>query len=135
MISHHLLPASLYNDLPQVEDQASIPDAVLIDLGNIFKSYDMHGQLGVSLLHRHLNLDAGEVMVHEGLRCYPKDWSNEDTKLSGASFNLDDGEHFRAFEYDTDRPLEVGRDFLNDVASYLSTNGLGRHVALSKLNP
>lgn len=132
-MSHDLLPASLYNDLPQVEDQAPIPDAILTDLGKLFMSYDMQDRLGVSLLHRHFDLDTGEVMVHEGLRCSPKNLSNKVNKLAGASFYLD-GESFRAFEYDTDKPLEFGEGFLNDVASYLARKGLVRHVALSKLN-
>lgn len=133
MISHHILPASLYNDLPQIEDQGPISDAVLADLGKIFVSYDVQGQLGVGLLHRHFDLDAGEVIVQEGLRCSPKDLSNENTKVAGASFYLD-GEDFKAFEYDTDNPLEFEEDFLKEIASYLARNGLARQVALSKLN-
>lgn len=132
-MSHDLLPASLYNDLPQVEDQTPIPDAVLSNLGKLFMSYDMQDRLGVSLLHRHFDLDAGEVMVHKGLRCSPKNLSNKVNNLAGASFYLSGG-YFRAFEYDTDEPLELEERFLSDVASYLASNGLAGHVVLSKLD-
>jgi hypothetical protein len=133
MISHELLSASAYNGLPEIDGLAPIADADLVGLGEIFVAHGLQHQLGASLLHRHYNLEEGEVMVHDGLRCSPQALGSHNTTLGGSSFFLNHNQ-FSAFEYDTLNPLQVKGDFLEDVASYLTGHGLAHRLALSKLD-
>ena len=132
MISHQPLPASIYNSLPLADDQSSIPNNALMKLGQIIVSHGMQNHLGIGLLHRHYDLDSGELMVHEGLKCSPKS-ADDSTAFGGSSFYLSENE-FRAFEYDMERPIDPPAAFLSEMASCLRDDGLNQKMTLSKLD-
>ncbi|KAI3339079.1 hypothetical protein F4824DRAFT_458098 [Ustulina deusta] len=131
MISHDLLPSPSYNRLP-LGDGQTVPNTVLNELGKIIVRHGMQGQLGVGRLHRHFDLNAREVMVHEGLRCSPQT-TDDGATLGGSAFYLD-GNQFRAFEYDAEEAIEPPESFLSDLATYVTSSGLAGQVALSKLD-
>lgn len=58
---------------------------------------------------------------------------DDGTTFGRSSFYLD-GEHFRAFQYDTKKSLDLEEDFFRGVASYLDRKGLARYADLSKLD-
>lgn len=92
----------------------------------------MHDQLGVGLLHRHFKLAPGEVMLHEGLLCsprFPKDHGGDHRSIF-----LPQQWAIRRFGYDSDEPISMSRAFVQDMATYLSGNGLVKNIALSRLN-
>ena len=69
MLSSTRIPNSVYNTLPAIETQSPPPPNVLQDIGRLFVNHGVNKDVGIALLHRHFELDNGEVMVHDGLRC------------------------------------------------------------------
>lgn len=96
-----LIPNSLYNSLPIIEEQGPPSDVHVQELGQLLVSHALNGYLGISLLHRHSLLQSQAILLHTGLRgapTLPGDVRSLDN-LKGASFFLHDGV-FQAFEYE-----------------------------------
>lgn len=132
MLSSKFISASVYNDLPSINDNQAIPHATLRALGQLFTASKVEQLVGVGLLHKHFELAPHTIMVHDGLVCKPASIENS-VGATGTSFFWD-GTKFQAFEYAQGEPLNLPSDFLVAFAGYLESHRLSGHVSLSKLD-
>ncbi|KAF4989597.1 hypothetical protein FGRMN_9004 [Fusarium graminum] len=134
MLSTDTLPTSVYNSLPT--DRTPFNDETMRELAAIFSAYSVGDSVGLSILHRHYQLDDGTAMVHDGLKCRSVQIDDEDkTKLEGQSFFVhEDG--FQAYEFCVgESPLQLNLKFLNHLQEYILSANLQRRVALTRISP
>ena len=72
MLSSNFISASVYNELPGINDNQAIPHATLRALGQLFAAFKVEQRVGVGLLHKHFKLAPDTIMVHDGHVCKPE---------------------------------------------------------------
>ncbi|GAM83998.1 hypothetical protein ANO11243_019880 [Dothideomycetidae sp. 11243] len=133
MLSSALISGSTYNDLPAHEDQVLPEQGVIDSLGALFIKHGVHQTYGLALLHKHFDMKADEVMVHDGLRCAPAVLTKEGS-LIGRNFYLHDGV-FQAYEYEQGPNQDVlDIAFLSALKRRLIEGGIHRTLALTKID-
>ncbi|KAF5664278.1 hypothetical protein FHETE_7160 [Fusarium heterosporum] len=128
------LPTSVYNSLPT--DRTLFDDETMTELAAVFSAYNVGDSIGLTILHRHYQLDNGNVMVHDGLKCRSVLVNDEDKNMfDGQSFFVyEDG--FQAYEFCVgESPLELDLKFLKHIQEYILSANLQRRVALTRLSP
>ena len=58
-----------YNTLRAIESQSLMLIDILLDIDSLLVEHGVNKDVGISLLHRHFELDDEEFTVHDGLRC------------------------------------------------------------------
>ncbi|KAF2151477.1 hypothetical protein K461DRAFT_322717 [Myriangium duriaei CBS 260.36] len=137
MLSSRILPSIVYNGLPDIDDQPIQTGQALSAIGALFVKYKVHDSFGLALLHKHFEMQPGEIMVHNELVCSPLPLEAA-AATTGRSFFLQDG-GFQAYEYEQDQVCETdptmpNEGFLNELRSHLLEAGLGRTLALTRVN-
>jgi hypothetical protein len=133
-----------YNSLVDSEElQLEISSAHLHGLAKIFVKHDVHGRLGVHLIHGHAKVAAGNVMLGHTLTepsgCWTKPVSIEEVDLAavhGHIFKLVAGDRFVAYEYAEGRVndlSDISPDFIKELVDYLRSNSLEEAVGLQIL--
>lgn len=134
-----LLAAFDYNRIKCFEEQQTISQNHLRALGDIYVRTKMHHSYSVGILHRHVPLYDGYIMVHtlcdNGMDvCKAENVKDLDChNIIPHSFCLNSKGHFQAYEYDSgvswNRPLP-NADFLVQLRSFLVKNRLTEVVAI-----
>ena len=131
-----LLPASDYNSIKCFEEQQTISQDHLRAIAEIYVRTRMHHSYGAGILHRHVALSKGYVMVHARCDndidvCKAENVRDLDChSIIPHSFFLNSKGQFQAYEYDTGvRPLP-DTAFLYQLRSFLVENQLTSLVAI-----
>lgn len=141
MYREPLTVASLYNSIATFEEQVhNVNQSILLDLADLFHRYDMHGDFGLCLLHRHHTLQPNHVMVHtktpDGLDiCEAEELGFRD--IHPCAFIVSSQDEFTAFEFEaSSMPSCVSptRAFLAELASFLRKTGHHRILGLVRLS-
>ncbi|KAF2153664.1 hypothetical protein K461DRAFT_319914 [Myriangium duriaei CBS 260.36] len=133
ILSSRILSCVDYNDLPDADDRLDLPTPFLATLGALFIEHNVNKAFGLTVLNKHFELQAGEVMVHEGRICCPR---TSIEGLVGHSFFLNDS-NFQAYEYQDDTPSLTSppKAFLVELRSILVDSGLQNLLALTRIDP
>ncbi|KAK4570556.1 hypothetical protein LTR86_002638 [Recurvomyces mirabilis] len=135
-MDHSLLSASAFNRIPQFQHQIhSISRPILEELAQLFVRYGTYHSWGLGLLHRHVHMPDGYLMVN--------DVSGEHTHFARIKALEDAGtlvpcamhlnaEHsLQAFEYDADcRRDELSPTFATEFCKFALSHSLHNVIAV-----
>jgi hypothetical protein len=134
-----LLPASEYNHIKCFEEQRTIGQKQLSALAELYVRAKMHHSYGAGILHRHIPLRDGHIMVHTLCDddidiCKAESVTGLDyDNITPHSLYLNSKGQFQAYEYDsgvkTPRLLP-SIEFLRQLRSFLVENHLTDLVAV-----
>jgi len=138
------MPASRYNEIVRIEDQAKPEISQLLGIGKILVDHKLNEQYGVHLLHRHYDIDDGTIIFNysEGGKQFSK-MTNvsdlDDNKLSPDCFLFDGNDNgFVPFEYgygNTKDAIKLPMSLQKELAAYFTANHLAHLLAIERLNP
>lgn len=130
--------AERYNLLKSFEEQAHMVDsAALQRAAEILWKHSQHTKFGLVLLHRHVRLDAGQVVVQsmpepDSIICAPR--ALGDVALSPSSFCLShDG--FFPLEFHLTETMAPNQEFLTELAEFIRESNLVDTLGISILAP
>ena len=138
IVEQSCLSAAAFNKIPRIEQQVvALETLALTAIGELFLQHGMHEDYCAGLLHRHFDLQEGEVMVHSAFdngtdvcKVRRLDEIGPSTILPHSLF-LNEEENFQAFEYEIAaerRHLDSG--FLTALRTLLLHFSLTELVAL-----
>ncbi|KAI9855296.1 MAG: hypothetical protein M1813_009835 [Trichoglossum hirsutum] len=151
----------MFNDLPMFSDvfraleEKPVPDPVYDQIRSVFLRYSVYQTIGLTVLHRHFDLETGEKLVEYNSVSAP--WRMPDSlkvpkgKVFPKAWAFDvDGELYPyEFGYDPDvvAPSDTGLDggvynsttfnhaFIKEIRDVLTHNGLTRTHGLCLISP
>lgn len=122
-----ILTARSFNQIPRFDEQAhTVGNSALQALGELFVEHDMHRNYCVGLLHRHFDLQDGQIMIHEPPRCHGVICKAQNicdiqrSKLVPHSIFLNDELKFQPYEYELSSEQHgIDPDFLASLRALL----------------
>ena len=130
--------AERYNLLKSFEEQAHTVDSAALQLvAEIFWKHSQHMKFGITLLHRHVKMDANHVIVQSmptpsQILCTPKAFG--EVALYPSSFCLsDDG--FFPVEFALAETVTPNQEFLSELAESLRLGNLVNTLGFAALAP
>ena len=134
-----ILSATAFNRIPQFEQQVqTLQFSSLEAIGELFLSYEMHKDYCLGLLHRHYDLQDGEIMVHSSSSdgsdiCRIRNMREmQHSKLVPHSLFLNGESNFQAFEYDLSvESRQIDSGFLGALRTLLISRGLKDIIAIA----
>ena len=137
MLDLDFLAASDYNRIKCFEEQKTISQSHLRELGDIYVRTKMHHDYGAGILHRHFPIREGCVLVHTLHDTDTDVCKVEDVKdlarqnIMPHSFFLNSNGQFQGYEYYSGvrRPLP-NAEFLYQLRSFLINNQLAGRFAI-----
>ncbi|KAF2206688.1 hypothetical protein CERZMDRAFT_91933 [Cercospora zeae-maydis SCOH1-5] len=134
------LPAAEYNNIPTFEEQVhQISAHDLHTIGGLFVRHGVHDYLCAALLHRHIKMGDGEVIVHDGdedddISSARHSCTLDMSRLAPHSLFLHSSHGFRPFEFAIDRDYpELPTQFLHELQALLEARQLERVVCMAPL--
>jgi hypothetical protein len=132
-----ILPASHFNYIRLFEQQGPVDPQSLADIGAIFVENQMHHQYGAAILHRHLDLPEGHILLHstpdkDVKLCKPESLNSlNPSQLVPNSLFVNTEHKFQAFEYDTGIQRKKFSDqFLCQLRNFLTAKSLCDSIAI-----
>jgi hypothetical protein len=132
-----------YNQLPDDDDQPEVQEVHLNELANLLRRYNVQDKFGIHLVHGHLQLEEGKVMLGASLTAVSGCWTKP-TKIAsvqtaethGHIFVLTENGAFQAYEY-REGPVtdlkDVDSAFFHELVRYLQANHLTTLLGLQVL--
>lgn len=142
LIDPELLPASEFNKIPDIHDQPfGLPPEIVTAIGEIFRKHNVHEKHYLQLLHRHYPMKEGCIAVTKAVddtmsvtKLTPLN-DVDVSELRGQLYFLNDAGKFQAYEYEYGSPVSFPEPFLEDLAGYITANGIKSQIALVSAPP
>jgi hypothetical protein len=144
ILKHDLLPASVYNTLPNIRELYHVPEANKPDIADLKALLDKHGlgdKVHIKLVHIHFLLEEGEVFAarhvkvpkHGNISIMQPVISSNHKELFGFHYYVDDDGNLSAYEYmERPGPSLTGHDaFIEEFCQVIKARGLQRKFGLS----
>lgn len=135
------ISCELYNCIASIESQQQALEhstfyTIWNDIFDIFVKHAALERFGLALLHRHLRLSPGYIMMHswdfdERDVCRPEIVGTREAYP--LSYCLKDGQ-FMAYEFTSKRTPTPAAAFLQDMADVLQNNALGNIISLAHIH-
>lgn len=132
-----------YNLLPDDRDQPDVQQAHLQELASLIKRYNVHDKFGIHLIHRHFQVDEGNVMLGTALTSVRGFWTKptsithlNPTEIHGHIFRLAGSGEMQAYEYregPTTNLDSVDPAFFQEFIEYLQANDMTNLLGLEVL--
>jgi len=148
IVDHSILEAQSFNKIRTFEDQQKSVDIDLLHgIGYIFVKNDVHNRLAAEILHRHITLEEGTVLLHEQdmakmeiCRVTPRSSLDESqvtgefhyfADSQGCSFFLNEYNLIQPYEYQIG-PISAPIDdhFAMEMREYLIQHGLQDRISI-----
>lgn len=144
MIKNDILPAAIYNTLPNIRDVFNVPEANLADIADLkhlLKKHNLSDRVRIKLVHIHFRLEEGEIFSAREIKV-PKHGSinimqpllaSQHQPLYGHHYFVDDQGNLLAYEYmDAPGPdLSGQQSFIQEFCQLIQERGLRRKLGLS----
>ena len=133
-----------YNTLPDDADQPQVADVFITGLKGLIKEFGVQNKFGFHLIHGHVKMTKGMVMMGKPMSCLPGLWTRP-TKadqldlgaLHGYVFVLGPDGGFHPYEYRQEAPPPMTANdnaFIAAVQKYLELNGLAGIIGIELLS-
>ncbi|KAK7177950.1 hypothetical protein PSPO01_15999 [Paraphaeosphaeria sporulosa] len=134
---------AIYNTLPDDKDQPQVAEVSIIALKTLLKQYNVQNKFGLHLIHGHMEMAKGMVMVGKPMHNLPGLWTRP-TKADlldlgavyGYVFVLTDGE-FHPYEFRQGPPPPMTANdnaFIAAAQKYLEINNLADIIGIELLD-
>jgi hypothetical protein len=151
VVDYSILEASHFNEIKTFENQQkSIDTDLLIGIGNIFVKHDIHNRFAAEILHRHLTLEEGMLLLHseqedDGTKmevCRVASRSGLDESqltglsvswvllISGCSFFLNEHNLIQPYEYQIGTTTPIDEPFGLEMRDYLVKHELQDRISI-----